>query len=98
MPPGKLDEVAVHPVHNRLVVGEVVERRALGAEIADAHVERVDAGEHVELRHYEPGQTVDARRVLERDEVEPAGAAGAGGGGGGNAGAAAAARAEPVHG
>src|SRR3954471_22846423 len=69
------------PVHDRLVVREVVEGRALRAEVAHAYVQRVDAGEHVELGDHEAGEAVDPSGVLQRHEVEPSGAAGPAGGG-----------------
>ena len=59
-------------VEHRLVVREVVELGSLGAAVARADVQPVEAREHVELRDRERGQRVEPDRVAERDQVEPA--------------------------
>ena len=71
-PAGHLDVLAGGVVEHRLVVGEVVELRALGAAVPRAHAQPVEARQHVELGHRERGQRVDPRRVAQRDQVEPA--------------------------
>src|SRR5258707_1074412 len=60
---------------DRLVIGEVLELRPFRAPVAGADFDAVEAREDVELRHDERGHRVQACRVAERDEVQPAGSA-----------------------
>src|SRR5581483_5830643 len=60
-------------VQDRLVVGELLEHGALGAAVADGHPERLDAGEDVELGEGERRHPVEARRVAQGHQVQPAG-------------------------
>src|SRR4051812_18094889 len=73
-PPRQLGVLADGVVKHRLVVGERVEGRVLLAAVARAHLDRREAAEHVELRDDERSHRVDARRVLQRDQIEPSGA------------------------
>src|SRR5919197_3924554 len=73
-PAGQLGVLADRVVQNRLVVGERVERRVLLAAVARAHLDPLEAAEDVELRDHERRERVDPRGVLQRHEVEPAGA------------------------
>ena len=72
--PGSSLVLAGRVVQHGLVVGEGVEDRLVLAAVARADRMRVEAAEHVELGDDERGERVDARGVLQRDEVEPAGA------------------------
>src|SRR5262249_15706043 len=67
-------------VDDRLVVWELIENGSLGVAVADAHPEGVDAAEHVELGHRQRAHAVQADRVGQRDQIEPAGAPRAAGG------------------
>src|ERR1700730_465019 len=48
-PPGELEVLAGGVVQHRLVVGEVIEFRALGAAIPGTNGDPIEAGEHIEL-------------------------------------------------
>src|SRR5690348_5705447 len=71
VPARELLVLGLHPVKDRLVVGELVEGGALGMAIADADADRPDPGEDVELGDDQPGHPVQPRGVAERDEIEP---------------------------
>src|SRR4051794_8224066 len=74
-PAGELGVLADGMVQHGLVIGEGVERRVLLTAVARAHLDALEAAEDVELRDHERRERVDARGVLQRDEVEPAGPA-----------------------
>src|SRR5258708_39196427 len=59
----------------RLVIGEGLELRPFRARVAGEDFDAVEAREDVELRHDERGHRVQACRVAERDEAQPAGSA-----------------------
>src|SRR3954451_11708129 len=71
-PAGKLRVLADRVMQDGLVVRKGVERRLLLAAIARAHLDALEAAEDVELGDDERRERVDACRVLQRDEVEPA--------------------------
>src|SRR5262249_14934666 len=79
-PARQVGVLARRVVQDRLVVGEGVEARLLLTAVARADLDRLEAAEDVELRDHERGHRVQPRGVLERDEVEPAGAPRAPGG------------------
>lgn len=58
-------------LENAHIFGEVIDRAAVVA-IADADLQSVEAIQYIELRERKAGETVDTKRVLQDDHIEPA--------------------------
>src|SRR5439155_14808579 len=79
-PSRQLEVLGLDVMQDRLVVGERVERRALGPAVPGADLDRAEAAEDVELGDDQAGERVQSRRVAERDKVHPSGSPGPAGG------------------
>src|SRR5215211_87107 len=67
----QLPVLGLRRMEHGLVPGELVEERSLTRAIAHRDVQRIDAGEHVQLRDRKRGEPVEAHGVAQRHQVEP---------------------------